>query len=137
MQSDKQFLGIAPYFFVRDINKAVAYYRDVLGFKVEKIWGEPPCFAMPSRDGLIVMLSEQCDESRIRPNGADGEFWDAYIWVKDADKLFAEFKSKGATVVYEPVDREFYGNREFAVKDLDGYVLAFAHDIASHRKSVS
>jgi hypothetical protein len=29
------------------------------------------------------------------------------------------------------MDRPYYGNREFAIRDLDGYVIAFAHDIAA------
>ena len=131
---ERQFLGIAPYFFVKDVQKSVAYYRDVLGFSCNKIWGEPPCFAMPNRDGLIIMLSQPeagCGE--IRPNGAS-DAWDAYIWVVDADVLFDEFKSKGVIVHYEPKDQLYYGNREFAIEDPDGYVIAFAHDIESKRK---
>ena len=131
--TDRQLLGVAPMFFVADVQRASDHYRDVLGFHYEQIWGEPPCFSMPSRDGLIVMLSQVADKTRVRPNGADGESWDAYFWVQDADRLFGEFVAKGARVAYAPVDRPFYGNREFAVHDLDGYLLAFAHDIESHR----
>ncbi len=119
----------APYFFVADVVKAHDYYRDVLGFKSDQIWGNPPSFCIPKRDGLNIMLSLQCEPARIIPNGADGETWDAYFWVTDADALFEEFKGKGARVVYAPCNQELYGNREFAVKDLDGYILAFAHAI--------
>lgn len=130
-QPERQFLAIAPQFFVAKIEPAAAYYRDVLGFAIERLWGEPPCFCMPHRDGLTVMLCEIDDPTRIRPNGADGESWDAYVWVQDADALFAEFSAKGALVVHAPVDRDYYGNREFAVRDVDGYVIAFAHSIAA------
>jgi catechol 2,3-dioxygenase-like lactoylglutathione lyase family enzyme len=127
---DRQFLAVAPLFFVATIEPAVAYYRDILGFTADGIWGEPPCFCMPRRDGLTVMLSDVDDKSRIKPNGSDGCSWDAYFWVRDADALFAEFKAKGVQVVHEPIDRPFYGNREFAISDLDGYIIAFAHTIA-------
>jgi uncharacterized glyoxalase superfamily protein PhnB len=132
--SERDFLAIAPLFFVADVAKAAAYYRDVLGFKFDKIWGDPPCFCMPHRDRLTVMLSEMQDKTRIRPNGADGCSWDAYVWVHDADALFAAFKASGARIVHEPEDRTYYGNREFAVRDLDGYIIAFAHDIAAKAK---
>lgn len=122
---------IAPLFFVVDVAKAAVHYRDVLGFDFDKIWGDPPCFCMPHRDGLTVMLQEPDDKTRIRPNGADGCSWDAYIWVRDADALFASFQAKGANIVHSPVDRDYYGNREFAVRDLDGYIIAFAHNIAA------
>jgi len=132
--TERELLGIAPLFFVADVTKAAAYYRDVLGFAFERIWGDPPRFCMPHRDWLTVMLSEVDDKTRIRPNGSDGCSWDAYVWVHDADALFAAFKAAGALIVHGPVDRDYYGNREFAVRDLDGYIIAFAHDIARAAK---
>jgi hypothetical protein len=42
--AERELLAIAPLFFVADINRAVRYYRDVLGFTIERIWGELPCF---------------------------------------------------------------------------------------------
>jgi uncharacterized glyoxalase superfamily protein PhnB len=127
-------LAIAPLFFVADVVKAAAYYRDVLGFGFERIWGDPPCFCMPHLNGLTIMLQEPDDKTRIRPNGADGCSWDAYVWVRDADTLFATFQANGADVVHAPVDRDYYGNREFAVRDPDGYIIAFAHGIAAKAK---
>src|SRR5258708_37011061 len=62
---ERQCLAIAPLFFVADVARAAAYYRDVLGFTVERIWGEPPCFCMPHRDGLTIMLKEVADKPRI------------------------------------------------------------------------
>src|SRR3954470_5894950 len=121
----KQILGIAPYFLVRDVVKAAEYYRDALGFSSARFWGEPACLCMPQRDGLIVMLSQVTDPSVIRPNSqAREETWDAYVWVKDADALYAEVKPRGAIIAYGPCLQD-YGNREFGVRDLDGYVLAF------------
>lgn len=130
---DKQILGTAPCFFVKDIQRSVAYYRDVLGFATNRIWGEPPCFAMPQRDGFTIMLSQAEDPLIVRPNGSL-DAWDAYVWVLDADALFEEFTSKGVLVGCPPQDQLYYGNREFTVKDPDGYVLAFAHDIESKKK---
>ena len=126
----KQLFGIAPYFFVRDVVKAAEYYRDALGFSYSRFWGEPPTFCMPSRDGVVIMLSQTQDASIIRPNAkARGdESWDAYVWVKDADALHAEVKPRGAIIAYEPVLQDEYGNREFAVRDLDGYLIAFGSD---------
>jgi uncharacterized glyoxalase superfamily protein PhnB len=126
----KQLLGIGPYFLVRDVVKAAEYYRDALGFSYPRFWGDPPCFCMPRRDAVTILLSQTDDASIIRPNGkARGdESWDAYVWVKDADALYAEVKPRGAIIAYEPVLQEEYGNREFGVRDLDGYLLAFGSD---------
>ncbi len=127
-QQIRQALRIAPLFYVTDIQKAVAYYQDVLGFCTDQIWGHPPCFAMPCRDGCTVMLQQTDDESLIRPKG-DRSDWDAYVWVFDADELFDEYRAKGAIVGYEPMDKLYYGNREFAIKDLDGHLIAFGHHL--------
>ena len=115
---------------IRDRVKAAEYYRDALGFSYPRFWGEPPCFCMPHRDGLIIMLSQTQDASIIRPNARArrDESWDAYVWVKDADALYAEVKQRGALIAYEPALQEEYGNREFGVRDLDGYLLAFGSD---------
>ncbi len=128
--SAKQLLGIAPYFLVRNVVKAAEYYRDALGFSYPRFWGEPPIFCMPHRDGVIIMLSQTQDALIIRPNAKArrDESWDAYVWVNDADALYAEVKAHGAIIAYEPVLKEEYGNREFGVRDLDGYLLAFGSD---------
>ncbi len=40
--------GISPVLLVADIDRAVAYYRDRLGFTCE-LYGEPPDFATADR----------------------------------------------------------------------------------------
>jgi catechol 2,3-dioxygenase-like lactoylglutathione lyase family enzyme len=126
----RQLIAIAPRFFVADIHRSVAYYRDVLGFNVDRLWNDPPTFCMPHRDGLTIMLGQVNDPTLIRPHGADGETWDVYVWVRDADALFAEFQAKGALIVHPPVFRPYYRNQEFAIRDPDGYILGFAHTVA-------
>jgi catechol 2,3-dioxygenase-like lactoylglutathione lyase family enzyme len=95
----RQLYGVAPTFFVADVVKAAAYYEEKLGFRSAQLWGQPPVFAIPTREDLRVMLSQQ-DGGRIHPNGAHPDTMDAYFWVRDADALFAEFKANGADVVF-------------------------------------
>ena len=45
-----------PLFVVSDLARSLEFYGR-LGFHAERTWGEPPCFAMPRRDGLELMLS--------------------------------------------------------------------------------
>src|SRR5262245_19275136 len=91
--------NIAPYFIVDDLITTANYYRDKLGFHYDRFWGEPPSFCMVCRSGIVIMLSQLCAVGRMRPNRLadpeEGDAWDAYIWVEDADALYAEFKSKG------------------------------------------
>src|SRR5262245_29809577 len=115
--------SIAPYFIVDDVVASAAFYRDKLGFHYERLWGEPPRFCMVKRAGVVIMLSQLEAPGAMRPNRLaepDGDAWDAYVWVDDADALCQEFKSKGVTIARELCDQP-YGNRDFDVEDCNGY----------------
>lgn len=122
---------IAPLFIVEDIVATANFYRDKLGFRYERIWGEPPCFTLVQRGGITIMLKQLGVKGLTRPNAvADPhrETWDAYIWVEDADALLAEFKSQGMTIARDIGDQS-YNCREFDIDDCNGYRICFAHTI--------
>lgn len=126
---DRPRWNIAPYFIVDDVVTSANYYRDQLGFRYERFWGEPPAFCMVMRSGVVIMLSRLSRTGVLRPNRmADpcGEAWDAYIWVDDADSLYSEFQSKGVKIVREICDQP-YGCRDFDLEDCNGYRLCFGH----------
>lgn len=123
--------SVAPLFIVDDVAATAAYYRDQLGFSFERIWGEPPSFCMVQRAGTVVMLKELPAPGGARPNrvaDAEGELWDAYFWVEDADALHAEYAAKGVEIV-RGLCSQGYGCRDFDVEDLNGYRLCFGHSI--------
>ncbi len=124
----KQIKGTAPYFMVKNLQASLKYYHEVLGFNMPKVWGEPPTFAMPSRDGFVFMLNQVKAEEEVIPIRKRGGEWDAYIWIQDADSLFAQFRDKGAEIVYEPCIQEDYDMKEFAIGDPDGHVIAFGQN---------
>lgn len=129
MPTHKQIIGTAPYFLVNDLSVSLDYYCDKLGFHRPQLWGDPPEFAMPNRDGFIVMLKQAPGGDTASPNGVRSEhYWDAYVWIEDADSLFSEFKAQGAQFEYEICIQDEYQMKEFAVRDPDGYVLAFGQD---------
>lgn len=117
----------APHFFVSDLLKSVDYYVDVLGFERPNLWGDPPVFAMPRHGDFMVMLN-QCEGYDPNPNGVR-EQWDAYFWCDQTAAYFERVKAAGGRIVHEPVERDLYGMREFAVLDPDGYMLVFAEDM--------
>jgi predicted enzyme related to lactoylglutathione lyase len=122
--------SIAPYFIVDDVVATANYYRDKLGFHYDRFWGLPPAFCMVKRSGIIIMLSQLEETGLMRPNGpveGDDGPWDAYIWIEDADALYAEFKSKGVTIARDICDQP-YGCRDFDVLDCNGYRLCFGQD---------
>lgn len=123
-------LRSAPYFPVADVGASAAFYRDVLGFRVDYAAGTPPEFAICVRDGFSVMLRRVARPDLIRPIESQGGTWDAFFWVDDAVALHGEVSAQGATVVYGPIRQEAYSMLEFAVRDHDGHVLGFGQALA-------
>lgn len=123
--------SIAPLFLVDDVVATANYYRDRLGFRYERFWGDPPAFCMVTRAGVVIMLSQFERTAAMRPNRlADphGECWDAYVWVDDADALHAEFVARGVTIARGVCDQP-YGCRDFDVEDCNGYRLCFGQNV--------
>ncbi len=116
-------LRSAPYFPISDVERSVAFYEQMLGFRCEYSAGTPLQFAICSRDGFAIMLRRVSE--LIVPNEKQGGTWDAFFWVSDAQALHAEFNAKGADIVYGPVIQEACQMKEFAVRDCDGHVLGF------------
>ena len=127
MSEARQMRAVAPVLLVADVVSAHAYYAEKLGFRSPRMWGEPPMFCIPQRDGLSVMLNQVDPGDSFRPNFDHNGRCDAYFWVSDADALFSEYSASGADIVCEPED-QIYGMREFQVRDPDGHLLIFGHD---------
>ena len=127
---DRQFYGVIPVFLVDDVVATAEYYRDVLGFEVDFIYGEPATYASVSRDDAIINLSRS--EPPGRRNSVStlsaGNGVDAYIVVSDIDDVYEEVVSHGARTTMAPADQD-YGMREFLIEDMNGYRLLLGEDI--------
>ena len=119
-----ELIRAAPYFPVPDVAAIGDYYRRVLGFEREYAAGDPPVFAIYSRNGSPVMFRLMEDPGLMCPNERQGGTWDVFFWVSDVERLHDELVGNGASVVYPPVVQP-YGMKEFAVRDPNGYVLCF------------
>ena len=121
--------SITTNLMVNSVDKAITFYKDVLGFEVPvTVPGKNNefQFAILSKDNFSLMLQEKSNlieeypvlqTDRVQPSIT------IYIAVDNLDSLYEEIKSK------HPINTEmhtsFYGAREFAVIDIDGYVLTF------------
>jgi catechol 2,3-dioxygenase-like lactoylglutathione lyase family enzyme len=122
---------VAPFFIVRDVTPAVAFYTDRLGFEVTFL--EPdddPYFAMLRRDGVWLMLKAITPEVLPTPNASRHHWarWDAYIHTPDPDALAEEIASRGVSF-REPLGVNSDDLRGFEVVDADGYVLYFGRPV--------
>jgi predicted enzyme related to lactoylglutathione lyase len=77
------------------------------------------------------MLAQLEQPGLMRPNSTldpEGGAWDAYVWIDDANALYAEYKAKGVRIARDICD-EPYGCRDFDVEDCNGYRLCFGQDL--------
>ena len=106
----------APVLCLRDIEPAIAFLVDGLGFALQGSVGQPPVWASLGRDGVELMLL-----GGDYPEPASD--WAAYLYVEDVDGLHAEIAGRGVEVT-ALVDKP-YGNREFETRMPDGRLIAF------------
>jgi uncharacterized glyoxalase superfamily protein PhnB len=114
----------ATLFVVQDVLRSVEHYRDVLGFRVEFMYGEPRFYAGVERDNVAIHLQAASETKRLPGHGAIN------VFVTGVDALYQELKSKGARTMEEPADRP-YGMRDFDINDLDGNQLSFGESTSS------
>jgi len=130
--SKTEISGIAPFFIVRNVPTALAFYRDRLGFDIT--------FQGPSEDDIFFGIVKRGAAMIIlKAIGVDPvpnytrdikqgiARWDAYLYVPDPDALAAEFSSRNVEFFRSIKDSEDGddGLRGFEVKDADGYILYF------------
>jgi uncharacterized glyoxalase superfamily protein PhnB len=114
---------IAPLFFTMDIPATLAYYKEKLGFACLGTWQDPPVYAIVARDQQVIHF--RCAEPpKGNPNKYRDELLDAYLFVEDADALYAEYAARGVEFT-RGVANMPWQTREFVVKDCDGRLLAF------------
>ena len=114
---------IAPLFFTTDLPSTLAYYRDILGFDCLGTWQDPPVYAIVARDQQRIHF--RCAEPPAsNPDKYADELLDAYLFVEDADALYAEYDARGVAFTRGLANTP-WGSREFVVKDCDGRLLAF------------
>ncbi len=114
---------IAPQFFTTDIAATLAYYKDALGFDCVGTWADPPVYAIVARDGHRIHF-RLADPPTHNPDKYADELLDAYLFIDDADTLYAEYVARGVEFTRTLGDTEWH-SREFVVKDCDGRLLAF------------
>jgi catechol 2,3-dioxygenase-like lactoylglutathione lyase family enzyme len=108
------FVTVAPTLPVSDLEDALYYYINFLGFRI--IVNNPTVFAVVGRDNVRIGL--QTD-----PTGEKAGTANCYIWTSNIQEIFEEYKTKGALFLQElkPV-----GNNpvhDFLIEDPDGNTI--------------
>lgn len=116
----------APCFSVADVGVTMRWYQQVLGFEGHPFpKNEPHAFCNLVRDQIEIML--QRVDNYQKPDlytKREGGVWDAYIRMKDVKDFYESIKDQ--VEILRPLEKQFYGDWEFEVKDPNGYVLVFS-----------
>ncbi|NGZ76940.1 VOC family protein [Saccharibacillus alkalitolerans] len=118
---------------VSDLAKSQAYYRDILGYKVDG-WGHA------ERDDMVFILQQAVNGTDAVPNAAARKRtdyptewegpphgWDSFTHVSwdDLDMFVEEVRGRGGIIAVEPYT-DSHGKWEFKnaiIQDPDGYRL--------------
>jgi catechol 2,3-dioxygenase-like lactoylglutathione lyase family enzyme len=119
--------GIVPQFLVDDLDRAIAYYRDQLGFDLDFQYED--FYASVSRDGFPLHLKRSPKLAGEREFKKQQEHLDAHISVSGVRNLFNELEGRGARVIRALEERP-WSCVDFYVEDPDGYVLCFSELMA-------
>jgi uncharacterized glyoxalase superfamily protein PhnB len=120
--------SMAASFTVNDVERSIAWYRDVLGFTVGERWesgGQLHGIQMKAGRCDLMLNQDDFAKGRDRPKGAGCRLW--VSTVQDIDALAARIKATGWRLDREPYETP-WGDWVFAVADPDGYKVTFIQE---------
>ena len=129
------FTSMTTNLMVESVDESLAFYKDKLGFvEVATVPSESGAlqFAILQKDGLMLMFQERenlvseypiLQTSKVQPSAT------LYIAVDNFDELYQELED--SYKILTEVHTTFYGSKEFAIADNNGYVLTFTEKHSS------
>jgi uncharacterized glyoxalase superfamily protein PhnB len=121
-----QLRDISPSFTVDDLQKSLAWYTDVLGFRVKERWEHGgQLMGAELEAGNVGFFIGQDDWKKGRDR-VKGEGFRLYCTTtQDVDALAARIKERGGEL-FEPPHDESWGARVLTVKDPDGFKVSIS-----------
>ena len=119
--------SLAPQFLVEDLDRAITYYRDALGFAFDEPWGG--FYAIGRLDGLELHLKEAPKNLAERKHRRDNEHLDASAGVEGIDAFYEQCVANGAKIL-KPLAATEWGTKDFYVEDPEGYIICFGGQAA-------
>jgi uncharacterized glyoxalase superfamily protein PhnB len=127
VRSTAHLTAIAPQFLVDDLDTAIVYYPDKLGFHEDFTYES--FYASVSRDGFPIHLKCAPKTVSDRAHRKQHEHLDAYVAVTGVEALYEELQSLGARIT-KPLEERPWACKDFYVEEADGYILCFSEQTA-------
>lgn len=121
--------AVIPSIRVKDVQAAVAFYRDVLGFEMQRSQevSDNNSLAFGAASIMIEAAGtfySDAYNAAIRERLGTPSASALYIEAPDLDALYARVQAAGVKVV-DPVAARDWGQREFTIEDPEGTWLTF------------
>jgi uncharacterized glyoxalase superfamily protein PhnB len=114
---------------VRDLRASIAWYRDVVGFTLDReMVRDGVLRAAAMRAGAVRILLNQDDGAKGFERTTGLGFSLTVSTRQSVDVIADRIRSHGGTLDSEPADMP-WGARVFRVRDPDGYALAFSRPL--------
>lgn len=117
--------SLSPSYTATDLQRSIAFYRDVLGFVVGDEWRQNGTLeGCELHAGAITFMLQQDDfaKGRDRQKGLGTRLYCST--AQDIDRIAADIKARGGVLDQEPQDMP-WGARVFMITDPDGFKLTF------------
>jgi len=133
------FKKLTPNLVVASVERSLAFYEDVLGFERGMTVPEqsPFVFGSVTSGTVEVFFNDAATAQKEypafagKPIGATGTLFIEMDGSPESgsniDALHDRIKSRAKVTM--PLVTQFYGMREFAIEDPDGYVITFAQRV--------
>ena len=118
--------SLSASFTVNDLDKSLAWYRDVLGFVVGERWedgGKLQGVQLRAGSCELYLTQDDFKKGRDRPKGIGFRLW--CTTQQDIDELAERIRRAGGQLAHGPVDRS-WGGRELGVTDPDGFQISIS-----------
>ncbi|HEY7289412.1 MAG TPA: VOC family protein [Vicinamibacterales bacterium] len=126
------FTKLTPNLIVSSVEKSLEFYEGALGFARAMTVPEqsPFVFASVTSGPIEIFFNDRSTVAKESPQFAGkplGGGNTMFIEVDDVNALHDRIKDRVKILL--PIVDQWYGMREFAIEDPDGYVITFAQRI--------
>lgn len=131
--------SLSPNLAVKDIKESVVYYQNNFGFEIEMLVDslqedfnpvikedKEYIWALIKKGDVSLMLQEKNSMKEDIGNFFNdiSASMTLYIEVDDVESLYEKVKEN--VEILKPIYETWYGQKEFYIKDINGYILGFS-----------
>ncbi len=120
--------GLSTGLTVNDLQRSIAWYRDVLRFTVKDRWedgGKLMGVELVAGSASVMLNQDDFAKGRDRKKGIGLRLW--LSTIQDIDALAKQIKGRGGVLDQEPKDMP-WGARLFSISDPDGFKFSVVQE---------